>query len=144
MGAFMKNIILGALVSMLLSCGVDKDVRDGDRLEIISIELHDGDLNGEPDLECKGWRMSREDVLLAFDGMREVEPVEWGALCYVYPCSYHGRVRFENKLYEIEINGGAFIKLIEVEGPGVRYFIEEDVTRYFLSPCDCCEDRTEE
>lgn len=93
----------------------------------------------DEDPACRGWKLSNDNILKAFVHMREASSVEWGTFCYVYPCSYKGEAMYRGRRYDIEINAGAFVKLIDKNSGGALYFIQENHTPWFLDACDCCE-----
>lgn len=86
---------------------------------------------------CENWKLVENDLEGLILKMRQVEPVEWNALCYTYPCYYIGEVENEYDKYTIEINAASFVVLRNSEEE-YRFILEEDL-QVFLTPCDCCE-----
>lgn len=124
------------LVSPYVMAGAHNQV---EQLEIVSLKRIDPP--NDSDSECANWKMNKHDVLVSFRKMGRVDSVEWGALCYVYTCSYQGQVKYLGRLYDMEVNAGAFIKLTEIDGDATLYFIEKKARPYFVSSCNCCEDQ---
>ncbi len=86
---------------------------------------------------CEKWSFTEKDLKGLLKIMKKVEPVEWNAICYNYPCSYVGKVANNNKEYDITINAASVVELANDDE--VLYFILEHESEKFLTPCNCCE-----
>ncbi len=86
---------------------------------------------------CETWSFTEKDLKGMLKTMKKVEPVEWNAVCYNYPCFYIGKVANEKKEYNITINAASFVELASDDE--VLYFILQQESENFLTPCDCCE-----
>jgi hypothetical protein len=87
---------------------------------------------------CNDWNLEEKDLENILENMRQVESVEWNYLCYNYPCYYIGKAQNNESEYEIEINAASYIILRN--GNEVLYFISENLLKYFLISCNCCEE----
>jgi len=86
---------------------------------------------------CEQWVIASNAISGILHHMRLVESTEWNAKCYYYPCHYIGSVTNGINNYKIHINSGSFVLLYNDQE--TLYFINSEVSDYFLTPCDCCE-----
>lgn len=86
---------------------------------------------------CTSWEFKKSNLEGLLGTMRKVEPVEWNAVCYTFPCYYEGKVANEKKEYTIIINAASYVILTNEKE--TLHFILEKKSNLFLTPCDCCE-----
>lgn len=94
--------------------------------------------NKEGENSCEDWTLTRANFENLLQNLDPVEGVEWGALCYNYPCYYRGEVCDEKGKYDIEINAGSYVVL--KHDNKLLYFIAKNKLPFFIIECNCCED----
>jgi len=91
----------------------------------------------DEEINCSDWSLNRKNINEILSSFDKVSGTEWGAKCYVYPCSYHGQVTNGQLKYNISINAASHVTLTRENE--IVYFIRESSSPIFMQPCDCCE-----
>jgi hypothetical protein len=131
----MKTLI--SIVAVISACFFCSNKLSNNKLVFLSPLIKNIDKNTDT-FDCQKWTLTQQDVIYMITKMEKVESEEQYALCYTLPCSYSATVKYKGEQYEMIVNAGSYITLFNSKIQ--LYFIFKDNTKYFLMPCDCCEE----
>lgn len=104
------------------------------RVKIISLDKNNSYPSSLQDTTiCNNWVLTKYDVGEIFSKSIGINSSEWNYYYDHLPCSYSGKLNFDNKSYNFNINGGSWLT-VYLNDTVYRYGCKDTICKkYFLS-----------
>ncbi|MGS2762811.1 hypothetical protein [Sinomicrobium sp. M5D2P9] len=107
-----------------------------DQIEILSLKKANNYPSSLKDTTiCKEWKLDKRVVKEILGHSRPITPHEWNYLFEQLPCTYSGKLKYQEKTYSFTINSGAWFTTDLLSSDSLFGYgcFDKECQKYFLS-----------